>query len=259
MYLSMHYCKMMLSDMTDNRGACATGALSRNRKMAGATMTANTPMNDRKHAQKQLVAHATLKVISRDGLDKTSMRAIAHEMDKTTGVLTHYFRDKESLLLFTIGAVSEGVTESLKPLFGNGLNPADFVDAFIRLVSYDEATDFYWRAWLALTTASMKGGPVHDAQARAYQAYRDAVTDRLEVLCSHGWLSPDLNIAEAAIKLIAFVDGIGIQSIISPDVLPPSARAKLVREYCNHLFMIDRESTNGGAGNTVQRANASAG
>jgi AcrR family transcriptional regulator len=217
-------------------------------------MMVDDPMNDRKYVQKQLVAHATLKVISREGLEKTSMRAIAHEMDKTTGVLTHYFRDKESLLLFTIGAVSEGVTESLKPLFENGINPIDFVDAFVRLVSYDEATDVYWRAWLALTTASMKGGPVHDAQARAYRAYREAVANRLMALGAAGWLVPRLDVAEAAIKLIAFVDGIGIQSIISPDVLQPSVRAKLVREYCGQLFLLERETKAVAADSVAQQA-----
>ena len=49
------------------------------------------------------VVAATRRVIARDGLDKASMRAIAQELGCTTGVLTHYFRDKEAMLDVVLG------------------------------------------------------------------------------------------------------------------------------------------------------------
>ena len=48
------------------------------------------------------VSEAAWKVIVREGLDRTSMRAIARELDCTTGVVTHYFRDKQELILFAL-------------------------------------------------------------------------------------------------------------------------------------------------------------
>jgi AcrR family transcriptional regulator len=38
------------------------------------------------------VAKAAWQVIIREGLDRTSMRAIAQELGSSTGVVTHYFR-----------------------------------------------------------------------------------------------------------------------------------------------------------------------
>ena len=49
------------------------------------------------------VAKAAWQVIIREGLDRTSMRAIAQELGSSTGVVTHYFRDKEDLILFALG------------------------------------------------------------------------------------------------------------------------------------------------------------
>jgi AcrR family transcriptional regulator len=38
------------------------------------------------------VSEAAWRVIAREGLDRTSLRAIAQELGCTTGVVTHYFR-----------------------------------------------------------------------------------------------------------------------------------------------------------------------
>ncbi|MEL6124504.1 MAG: helix-turn-helix domain-containing protein, partial [Bacteroidota bacterium] len=63
------------------------------------------------------VSEAAWRVIVREGLDRTSMRAIAQEMNCTTGVVTHYFRNKEALILFALGQV----TERLQALMQNAL------------------------------------------------------------------------------------------------------------------------------------------
>ena len=41
---------------------------------------------------------ATLRVIARDGLEKTTIRSIAKEAGCSAGSLAHYFRDKEDIL-----------------------------------------------------------------------------------------------------------------------------------------------------------------
>ena len=51
------------------------------------------------------VATAALGLISREGLKGASLRAIAVELGSTTGVLTHYFRNKDELLLFVLETI----------------------------------------------------------------------------------------------------------------------------------------------------------
>ncbi len=53
------------------------------------------------------VAQAAWQVIVREGLDRTSMRAISQELGSSTGVMTHYFRAKEKLILFALEQVVE--------------------------------------------------------------------------------------------------------------------------------------------------------
>jgi AcrR family transcriptional regulator len=60
------------------------------------------------------VAKAAWRTIVREGLDRTSMRAIAQELGSSTGVVTHYFRDKEELILFALEQVFKTVLEDMK-------------------------------------------------------------------------------------------------------------------------------------------------
>ena len=57
------------------------------------------------------VATAALELISRKGLKNASLRAIALELDCTTGVLTHYFRNKDELLLFVLDTIMNRLSE----------------------------------------------------------------------------------------------------------------------------------------------------
>ena len=50
--------------------------------------------------RRRLIAQATWRVISRDGVRAASVRTVAAEAGLSTGALRHYFDDHASLLLF---------------------------------------------------------------------------------------------------------------------------------------------------------------
>jgi AcrR family transcriptional regulator len=56
------------------------------------------------------VAEAAWRVIEREGPDGTNMREIAREAGRTTGVVTHYFRDKRELMAFAFGLMVNSST-----------------------------------------------------------------------------------------------------------------------------------------------------
>ncbi|NES43712.1 TetR/AcrR family transcriptional regulator, partial [Moorena sp. SIO2C4] len=60
------------------------------------------------------VSEAAWRVIVREGLDRTSMRAIAQELGCTTGVVTHHFRDKQELILFALNQVTQRLQKTMQ-------------------------------------------------------------------------------------------------------------------------------------------------
>ena len=61
------------------------------------------------------VLDATWRVIVRSGLDATTMRRIAQEAGYSNGVLAHYFKDKEALVLEVIALQTERVLGAQQP------------------------------------------------------------------------------------------------------------------------------------------------
>ena len=57
-----------------------------------------------KPARRSEIIDATIRVIGRKGLAGASIRAIAHELGQTIGVVTHHFRDKSELLCAALEA-----------------------------------------------------------------------------------------------------------------------------------------------------------
>jgi AcrR family transcriptional regulator len=56
---------------------------------------------DHEERREELIA-AVWRVIARDGLDASTIRAIAKETDSSAGALSHYFKDKDDILTFAL-------------------------------------------------------------------------------------------------------------------------------------------------------------
>ena len=69
---------------------------------------------ERADTARQEVARATWAVVEREGLSGASMREIAREAGCTTGVLTHYFRDKDELMLFAFSLAFEAAADRMR-------------------------------------------------------------------------------------------------------------------------------------------------
>ena len=95
------------------------------------------------------VAKAAWQVIIREGLDRTSMRAIAQELGSSTGVVTHYFRDKEELILFALGLVFENVAAEMEAR-SQGQQGIDRLEQMMFVALPLEQIDRDdWKVWVA--------------------------------------------------------------------------------------------------------------
>jgi len=64
--------------------------------------------------RREEVAEAAWRVIGRDGLEGATLREIAREAGFTTGVIQHYFRDRDELLAFAASLISEQSAQRLQ-------------------------------------------------------------------------------------------------------------------------------------------------
>ncbi len=183
------------------------------------------------------VAQAAWRVIVREGLDRTSMRAIAQELGSSTGVVTHYFRDKEELTLFALEQVFENVAAQMKACT-NGqqgierLEQMLFVALPLENIDRDE-----WKVWLAFLGYSIGRERLVREHRKRYDVLRQIICQELASLQAAKLIRADLNLTLEANGLIALVDGIGTGVVIYPEQFDPKQQQYLVRRHIKALLV----------------------
>lgn len=190
------------------------------------------------HGDRRLeVSEAAWRVIVREGLDRTSLRAIAQELGCSTGVVTHYFRDKEELILFALEQVFESVLEQMQTRTqeGEGLERLEaMICAGLPLENSDRED---WQVWVAFLGYSIGRQGLIQEHRKRYQLLQELIYRQLEELQIDRWIRADLELELEAKALIALVDGIATGVVIRPEQFSPEQQRYLVRR---HLQMLAR-------------------
>jgi AcrR family transcriptional regulator len=173
-------------------------------------------------ARRQEVVEATWRVIHRSGIDKASLRAIAREAGFTTGVITHYFADKEELLAFAVATIFEWIRERTEQLA-----EAEDVIAALRTLydaalPVDEARRLQWSVWLAFLSRARH----NPAYADAILSWHSSFRRRLEGLMARGQeagsIRRDVPAAVLADQFNAALDGLALMAPFERDRFPPA-------------------------------------
>jgi AcrR family transcriptional regulator len=177
------------------------------------------------------VAEAAWRVIVRDGLHRTSVRAIARELNATTGVVTYYFREKSELMLFALDRLCAAILRDLD----DATVGAKGVDRIRRIlettlpVGPREATG--WRIWVAFVGVALTNKRLREEHQRRLDILSRRLTEELETLQKAGIVPRTVDPRFEADALIALSDGLGLSYVLRPKVYPPDRQLEIVDRY----------------------------
>lgn len=177
------------------------------------------------------VSEAAWRVIVREGLDRTSMRAIAQEMDCTTGVVTHYFRNKHELILFALHQVAEKLQVFMKKSTQAVAGVERLVAMLSAFLPLDAERQDVLRVWLAfLGYAVGRENLMLEHQHTAAQL-RALLVQELQQLQAAQLLRKDIDLTVEANALLAFVNGLSLDWLIQADRLTTEQQQWVIRRY----------------------------
>jgi AcrR family transcriptional regulator len=205
-----------------------------NRKRATQIASAN---------RKDAVARATWRVVAKNGLEAATLRAIAREAGCTTGVLMHYFRDKEDLFLFALDQMfDEAETELREVLLEK--NPVDGLKRFFfhYLVSTKES-ELQARGWLNFVGRALWNKRFLRKYRQRYARTRALIQKVLQAATQTGLLRRCPDMALEADALFALFDGATMHALLEPGRFPPE-RQKLLLDW--HLVRLLKPSRRAG-------------
>ena len=152
------------------------------------------------------LAKIVCQSISQSGLENTTMRELAKAAECTTGMIMHYFPNKNALL---IAAIKYAVSKQLAQMEEAATrSPLDLLSIFSRNLPLNDDDKTAMNVWLALWNQSSMNVELATVQRGIHQEY---LTFFRRTLTSAGVVGNEKTALAQSERLLAFINGISIQ------------------------------------------------
>jgi len=181
------------------------------------------------------IAEAACKVFLRQGLARTSLANIAREMGSTTGVLGHYFADKEELLLCAKNLLFDRQYQRASQAAERCLGLEKIRAMATEFLPCGTETLNQYRL-----LAMFIGNAIGDLRLVETQRKRDErhsllVAGVIRTLQREGIVPKKRNARLEAVGILAFVDGLAEHAIMRRKPFSCRALARLLNRYLSTL------------------------
>ena len=176
------------------------------------------------------IAAAAAEAIADEGIEAVTMRGIARRASVTTGAVTHYFSDKDEVILAALLYVDTAMRARLDVALERGLS---LVDAMLIHLPNDPASRRDWRVWRAFTDAASRSDLLMDHYRTASAAWLDAATQLLAGQLQRPCAERDAQL------VVAVVDAIGDTASADPTSWPIERQRQLLEPCLDCLDACD--------------------
>lgn len=186
----------------------------------------NVPRKVDHRQRRTLIADAMMRVAAERGLEEMSLRHVAAEAGVTSGMVQHYFRNKDEMVTFAMQKVKESISTRIAddgP--GEDATAAELVRAWlVQLLPLDEVRRTEGRVALAFMAYAVSRPDV-GAAVRADNAFlRKVITERIHDAQQAGEVPSHHDPEDTATALMALVEGLSIHAL-NGDLSPERALA----------------------------------
>ncbi|MCP3937259.1 MAG: TetR/AcrR family transcriptional regulator [Actinomycetia bacterium] len=175
------------------------------------------------------IAAAAADAIADEGIEAVTMKGIAARAGVTTGAVTHYFNDKDEVILAALLFVDTAMRARLDIALERDLT---LVDALLVHLPNDPASRRDWRVWRVFADAASRSDLLMAHYRTANAAWLEAATQLLAELLQR---TPDERDAQL---VVAVVDTIGDAASADPASWPRRRQRQLVQHCLDRLTAV---------------------
>jgi AcrR family transcriptional regulator len=187
----------------------------------------NYPKGERRRAQ---IIQAAFQAFGAVGYRNASMLQLAADCGVSRAGLLHHFPTKEALLEAVLAQRELQDDATFFPTAEAVQDGLMFFASMIRLVAHNQANPGIVNLFAVLSAeASDPSHPAHAYFVTRYERTRAATQRAIDDLAARGLLREHVDPADAAIDIIALMDGLQIQWLLAPGRvdMPARLRARL--------------------------------
>ena len=187
-------------------------------------------------ARRKDFVEAAYAMIVEEGLDNTTVRSVAKKAGYTTGALVHYFKDNDELSREALNYFGDELRARMVDAHQHNSGRDGLRATLIEALPTDARSAMSWRVWLALWYHSEANRDMRDEQRLRYREWLGRVRELLQESIDLAELPDSIDTSMEARGIVAFIDGLGVQYLMSSGRFPKQRLCRMVDDYLSRLY-----------------------
>jgi AcrR family transcriptional regulator len=197
-------------------------------------------------ARREELVLAAWRVIAAQGIDEVTIREIARESGYSSGVLAHYFENKDDLLAHALRLSHTRIRKRYDDET-EGAAPAEALKTILLdNLPLDEQRDLETRIEMSFWARALRNEALHEIQEDESEGLRALLRELISEAQDDGSIA-EYDREEVLEMLGALIDGISLHALLYPKRLPPKKQAAVMEFALDLLATGDGKKASGRA------------
>jgi AcrR family transcriptional regulator len=181
-------------------------------------------------AKRDDILSATWRVIARDGIAKTTIRAIASEASCSHGILSHYFSDKADILGEALVMSHRRVGARMDALAAEltGLDALRVI--MLEALPLDDQRDLEAQIEISFWGRVVSTPDMRELQHQEFDRLWARLRRHLDEADRLGHLDGGIDLDLATHQLVALIDGLSAERVLYPSRVSPDRQVEMLDE-----------------------------
>ncbi|MCG8587805.1 MAG: TetR/AcrR family transcriptional regulator [Proteobacteria bacterium] len=186
-------------------------------------------------SRRSTLAEAAGRIIAREGLACTSVRKIGHEAGVSPSLVTHYFGDRDQVLLHAYRQSNRRAARRFAERIAEVGGMRGLALALEESLPLSAETEVEWRIRLAFWGHPDESSLPADEQLESNHAFLETVAASLREAQESGALRTDLSPEAVAAQLASLLIGVSVGHLVNPNVFSEERARAVLRDYLGTL------------------------
>jgi AcrR family transcriptional regulator len=179
-------------------------------------------------ARREELVLAAWRVIAANGIDEVTIRDIARESGYSSGVLAHYFKNKDDLLAHALRLSHTRIRKRYDAEVETPVAADALKAILIDNLPMDEQRDMETRIEMSFWARALRNEELHEIQQKESETLRELLRELVEKAQKDKAIAKKHDREEILELLGAMIDGISLHALLYPDRLPPKKQAAVM-------------------------------
>jgi AcrR family transcriptional regulator len=209
-------------------------------------------------ARREELLAAVWRVIARDGLEHATIRNIAKETGWSSGVLAHYFTDKDEILVSALRLAYERIAARWAIKLGGLSGIAALHELVLDNLPLDDERELETKFLMNYWSRAIRDGDGVPRPERRGPQLIDLLSDLVREGQEAGEIRTDETPEDVAERLLGLIDGFSLHALLDRERLPRERQVALVQQEFTRLSTGPRQTAarRGATTSTKRKSNA---